>query len=432
MLNLANDSAQSVAVFINDFDQEFADGLNKLASELGRPLKGVILIDTEVINQGHNVADKNKVFESVVCDFSSPTSIQAALKPFRDNILLATCSSERNQPYLAKLIPHIPYVLEPTESSLEWATHKSKMREMLASYNPALTPKVQDVVNDSGEEIQKVLSRLSFPMIAKPTGLASSMLVSKAHNQKELTQVLKRSFALIDIIYARDKGRGKPSMIVEEFIEGDMYSVDAYVTHAGDVWLLPFLRSLTAHTIGQEGFHIHQVNSNLELDAKAIESGNFAAAQAIHALALRSCVVHLELFYTSDGWKIIELGPRAGGQRQEMYYTAYGIDHAYNELRLKIGLVPEINTIPIAHSSAVYFYADEEGVIDRIEGFEESAARPSTYKLTLHANRGDVAVSSSNGGKFIVRGVIHHTDPSQLQRDVDTLRSTIKIHTKKV
>lgn len=432
MSSLVTDSAKNIAVFINDFDQEFADGLARLADELRRPLIGITLIDQEVKDQERNVVDTQGTFEEVICDFSDPISIQAALAPYRERLLLATCSSERNQPYLAKLIPHIPYLLEPTESSLEWATHKSKMRELLASYDPALTPKTHTVYSSAGKEIDEVVRRLTFPVIVKPTGLSSSILVSKAHDKAELTQLLEQSFTMIHDIYERDEGRGKPTMIVEEFIEGDMYSTDAYVTYSGEVWVLPLLRSITGYAAGQDGFHIHQVDSYHDLNASNVKDGNFAVAQAIHALGLRACVVHVELFHTSSGWKIIELGPRAGGQRQEMYHTAYGIDHAYNELRVKIGLSPEFSSQPLSYSSAIYFYADVAGILENIDGFESSSNRPSTYKLTQYARPGDSVAPSSIGGKFVVRGVLTNKGLSNLHEDVNDVRSAIKIHTRKV
>lgn len=432
MSTLAADSAKNIAVFINDFDQEFADGLARLAGELHRPLRGILLIDQTVKYQERNVADTQGVFEEVICDFSDPVSIQTALAPYQENLLLATCSSERNQPYLAKLIPHIPYLLEPTESSLEWATHKSKMRELLASYDTALTPKTRTVHSSTGEEVKEVVRHLTFPVIVKPTGLAASILVSKAHDEAELAHILEQSFAVIHDIYERDSGRGKPSMIVEEFIEGDMYSTDAYVTHIGEVWVLPLLRSITGYEAGQDGFHIHQVDSYHDLDASNVNDGNFAVAQAIHALGLRACVVHIELFHTASGWKIIELGPRAGGQRQDIYHTAYGVDHAYNELRVKIGLRPEFSSQPQSYSSAVYFYADDEGILENVDGFESSSNQSSTYKLTQHAQPGDTVAPSSIGGKFVVRGVLTNKELPNLHEDINHLRSTIKIHTKKV
>ena len=267
-------------------------------------------------------------------------------------------------------------------------------------------------------------------MIVKPTGLAASVLVSMVSDEAQLREVLKKSFAVINDIYARDGGRGEPSMIAEEFIKGDMYSVDVYVSQDGTVWPLPLLRSKTGFAAGKEGFHIYQEDSFLELGSEDIKAGHRAAEAAVHALGLRSCVAHIELFKTDDGWKVIELGPRAGGQRQYIYEAAYGIDHAYNELLMKVGLQPEIKEKPVSNVTVVRLYADDDGALADVKGFSEAKALPSVYNLRLRAKVGDAVATSGNGGKAIVDGVLANNDLAQLYDDADRVRSTVKIFTK--
>lgn len=426
MISFKNNSDKNIALFINDFDQEYADALVKLSERLGRPLRGMVLVDSEVEASGRDVPDKAGVFERVVCDFSDDKALRAFTRSIEDKILLLTCSSERNQPYLQKLLPHVPYILGPTETSLDWSTHKAQMRDMLGSYNPTLIPKVQPVPRNSEAKIQTILNTLMFPLIVKPTGLASSILVSKVHNETELRSALTEGFKVIADIYARDRGRGEPGFIVEEFINGDMYSIDIYVNENGTVWPLPFLRSKTAHAIGREGFYNYQTDSYIELSQEEIDDGYKAAAQAVHAVGLRSCVAHIELFYTDDGWKIIELGPRAGGQRQDVYSTAYNIDHAYNELLVKIGLEPEINYEPAAYCTTINLYAEGEGIITAIENFEDALANPSVHSLTLYAKVGDKALHSHRGGKLMAMGLVWNKDLQQMEKDAAFVRSTIQ------
>jgi hypothetical protein len=431
MLKLPNDPNHNVAVFINDFDQEFADALEKLSARLGRKLRGVILIDSEVKRKNRNSPDEAQVFEQIVCDFYDDASLRQAIAPIENNLLLLTCSSDRNQPYLQQVLPHMPYILGPTESSLVWATHKAKMRELLGAYDPTLTPKVQPVTGPGEAEIQKVIDNLAFPIIVKPTGLAASVLVSKAKDEDELRKVLKASFSVIREIYQRDGGRGEPSMIAEEFIEGDMYSVDVYVGQDGTVWPLPLLRSTTGYAAGKEGFHIYQEDTLLELQVNDIAAGHDAAKRAVHALGLRSCVAHIELFKTDDGWRVIELGPRAGGQRQYIYEAAYNIDHAYNELLVKVGLEPEINNQLVSHVTIVRLYASQTGELTGITGLEEAKSIGSVYNLRQRAQVGDLVATSDNGGKALVDGVLSNTDLTKLYEDAARVRSIIKITTKR-
>lgn len=430
MTTLAEDTTKDIVVFLNDFDQEFADGLQKLSERLGRTLRGVILRDRDLDEKGLFSPDKQNLFELIVCDFSDDADLHSTIKSLEPNLLLVTCSDDRNQPYLQRVIPHMPYTLSPSEKSLDWSTHKAQMREMLTSYDASLVPKVQHVTAASEEEIQLALKTLSFPMIIKPTGLAASILVNKVNDEKELRNTLKKSFTKIREIYKRDRGRGEPSMLIEEFIVGRMHSLDAYVNEFGKVWCLPLLDIKTAYDMGQKGFSSYQIDSHLKLTDDEIEAGYEAAEKAIHALGLRSCVAHVEMYHTATGWKIIELGPRAGGQRQDIYAVSYGVDHAYNEFLIKVGLEPEMSTGHKMYTTAIKFPAQEEGVLEAVEGLEEAQAHPSVHSIVLRVKLGDKMLRNEDGGKIVVRGLLQNTDREQLEKDIDNVRSMIKIITK--
>ena len=111
MADLANDTGKDIAVFINDFRQEFAVGLHKLSLRLGRPLHGVILLDREVKEKGLYDRDTAGVFEEIVCDFSDDVALRKALKILEPNLLLVSGVAERNQPYLQRVLPHTPIFL---------------------------------------------------------------------------------------------------------------------------------------------------------------------------------------------------------------------------------------------------------------------------------------------------------------------------------
>jgi hypothetical protein len=215
-------------------------------------------------------------------------------------------------------------------------------------------------------------------------------------------------------------------------MEGDMYSVDAYVNDKGQTWCLPLIKVTTAYSVGKEGFYSYRLDSYFDLGKEEEKQAQETASHAMLALGLRSSAAHIELFNTPNGWKIIELGPRAGGYRQDMYWLAYGIDHAYNELLVKIGLVPEVEAEMKAYSSCVNIYADQEGTITSIEGFDEAKKIPSVVRLSLWNKPGDLALNCGNGGKFIIDGVMHNTDREELERDVELVRNTIRINTEPI
>jgi len=431
MSTLVKDGSKNIAIFINDFYPELPIALEKLSKKLGRPLKGIMLIDKTAYGQGRYHPDTEHLFDEIVCDFTDPGALRATVKTFEQNLLLIDGNSERSQPYFKLVLPHVPYVLAPTESSLEWATHKGQMRALVGGYNPELVPRVRVIRDDSEATVSDILSNLELPLIVKPTGLAASILVNKVSTEAELRETLKQSFAAIHEVYARDTGRWEPEMIVEEFMEGEMYSVDLYLNQTGYSWALPLIRAKTAHSMGLEGFYEYQLETDVTLDETTIKAGQAVAAEAAHALGLRSCTAHVELYLTATGWKIIELGPRPGGWRQFLYESAYGVDHAYNGLLVKVGLEPEdLGGEPIAYSLIANTYAQDEGIIEAIDGIEEALQLLSVIDLQAHYGPGDIALPSGKGGKILADAKLSHPDKDQLLADTAKLRKHITVHTK--
>lgn len=429
---LTNDT-KNVALFLNDYDQEFADALVVLSEKLGRKLRGIIVVDSELKKNNRFVPDTDGVFEQIVCDFSDDKALNRLAKSLEDELLFITASAESNQPYLGRILPHMPYILGPTESSLIWSTQKVEMREMLSSYDTTLGPLAEPIMNDSDEEIEKIVSHLRFPLIVKPAGLQASILVSKVENEAELRTVVKNTFEIINGIYEEYSGRGDPELLVEEFVDGDRYSVDAYVNERGQFWSLPPIRSVSAYELGMDGFHTYQNESTITLTQEELAGCYDAAERATHALGLRSCVAHVELFKTGNDWKIIELGPRAGGQRQDLYFVSYGVDHALNEFLIKIGMEPEIKTEHLKNTMTVNVWVEEdnEGTITDIEGFDDVKQNPSFYNLYLRSKVGDHAATSTHGGKQVCVVVLANDDSEQLKRDAELVRASIKIITEK-
>jgi biotin carboxylase len=432
MNSLADDNRRNVVIYINDFYPEFAAAFTKLSEKLGRPLRGIMLIDADSKASGRYRPDKDKFFEEIIVDFSDDVALKKAIKPLEDQLLVVSCDSERSQLYFKRVIPHVPYVNTPTESSIDYSTDKGKMRELLISYDPSISPKAIVVHDATQESITKVCAQLDFPLIAKPTNLAASMLVNRATDENELRHILTRSFKALDELYSEHRGLGDKTMVVEEFIDGDLYSTDAYVDAVGEVYVLPFIYFQNGSMVGMDGYQVYRSETHHTLSDQELAQGAAVTRKAIHAVGLRSSVAHVELFHTAHGWKIVELAARPGGWRQETYEVSYGIDHALNELLVKIGLKPEMPTAIKTHSATFRIHAPEAGIIDSITGIEEARNHPQMHTMLIESKPGDKALPSTHGGDMLVGGLMHNTDRDQLSRDIDAVRASITVNIKQI
>ncbi|TAL15196.1 ATP-grasp domain-containing protein [Patescibacteria group bacterium] len=416
---------------VNIVEPALVQAVQRHSKEMGIKLRGVVLIDRTYAEEALErdfPRDKTGVFEEVFCDFDDPDELQRILKVYNDRLLAVTCRYENSMHSFRKLIPFVPYLPAPSESSLLWSLEKPMMRDRLSNYNRQLTPKYQYIEETDIPNVFELIKDFNFPVIVKPSELAESLLVTRCETKDELSICLINTFQVIGDIFEREHRENTPGVLIEEFMEGTMYSTDAYITSEGEIYCLPLVEVVTAHSIGLPGFYSYRHIIPVGLPEGEVEKAFEVSRAAIRALNLRATSTHIELFLTPQGWKIIEVGARIGGYRGSLYREAYGIDHFYNDLAIHMGNKPTMPGAPIKHAAGFNIYADDEGIIESIEGIEEAQQLTSVVFVEPHAEPGDEALFAQNGGRYVVDGILSNTDPDQLEKDMAKIREIVKIN----
>ncbi len=419
---------RDIILTINVVEPPLVRAVNLHSKAMGRKLKGLVLVHREYAKLTNRPKDTTGLFKEIICDFNNQDELQRVLKPYADRLLAVTCRYEEAIQPFGKVIPFLPYLYTPSSESLIWATEKPQMRDRLSNYDKDLSPKYKQIEEEDLPHLFSMVKDFHFPVIIKPSGLAKALFVTRCDTKNELEDNLENVFQLIHEAYAREQYPGKPSVLVEEMMKGDMFSIDSYVTHDGKILNLPPMKVITAHSIGLPGFYGAHITTQTNLDKDEIKAAYAATSSAIRALSLSSTSTHAELFRTPQGWKIIEIAARIGGHRDYLYREAYGIEHFYNDLLLRMGKDPIMPQKQIGHSAAINIYAKEEGVIASIEGLEEARKVESVVYLTQNAKKGDLALFAGNGGDAVVDGVLSNKDPKKLQKDTNTVRKLLKIN----
>ncbi len=421
---------KNIVLFVNAMHAHTYDSLRSYEQRYGRHLAPLVIVDTKLQSAIHNLNSQHHLYGKtpiITADFDSPLSIRQALQPYLDRILAVTSQYENSIHELKKIIPHIPYLPAPTETSLDWATDKKLMREAFNSHDDSLSPDHLEVIDASERTVNAIEARLQYPMIIKPSGLERSLLVAVVHDQKELRSTLTYTFQQLSGAYKRLLKRMEPSVLVEEFMSGDMFSIDSYITADGTFNHAPLIKVITGHKVGFEDFFAHLQTTSHGLKQQDVAKAQHAAEQACQALGLRSITAHTELMKTASGWKIIEVGPRIGGYRHELYALSHGIDHIMNDILNRAAIEPQISLATERHAAVYKTYAHTEGTLIDIDGIDTIQALPSYITIKLPYHYGDMLRFARNNGDAPVEITLCHEDVEQLHTDIAEVERLLRI-----
>lgn len=363
----------------------------------------------------------------IECDFSTPARIAEALAPYQNQLRAITCRTESYMARFIQIIPHVPYLRTPTTESLKWATDKLEMRRRFALLAKKFTPKYAVVRENTKAERKRVIEKIKFPMILKPTNLAQSLLVSICYHEEDLKQSLTNAFKMINKIYAENGRIEEPKMMVEEYMEGDMYSVDAYVNGIGTVYFCPMVKVVTGKNIGHDDFYNYLHLSPTGLKKERIEHAHEAAREGIHALGLRNTTAHVELMKVDDEWKLIEIGPRVGGFRDKLHSLSCDIDHSLNDILIRLPKKPIIPKKCKGFAATIKWYPKKEGKITKLKGIKKCQELKSFVDIKLIKKIGDSCQFAKNGGKAVFTITLFNSERSRLLADIRRIEQLIDV-----
>ena len=417
---------RNIIVYVMSLPAGVPESIRRYGKAEGKKFRIMLIVDSRKAKE-KSKADYPDLDILLEVDFSKPHKIAEALLPYQDELLAITCRTESYIKKFIAVIPHVPYLRTPSTESLEWATDKLKMRRRFALYDKKNTPAFAWVRNNTKAERARVTSRVGFPMIIKPANLAQSLLVSVCYHEEELEKTLRTIFRKIRKIYG-ENGRGEePNIMAEAFMEGDMYSVDAYVNGLGTAYFCPLVRVKTGRDIGHDDFYNYLHITPTALKKDTVLRARAVAESGIHALGLRNTTAHVELMKVEDDWKIIEIGPRIGGFRPKLHELSCDIDHSLNDILIRIPKKPVIPKKCKGYAATLKWYPKKEGVIERLKGIRKIQALRSFVDILVSKKVGDRCYFAKNGGKAVFTVTLYNKERSKLLADIRRVEKLVDI-----
>jgi len=412
---------KNLILFVNDLQKESAAAIWRFNKSFGTNWRPVVIRDSA------SRAPQSRCDLVITCDYRKPEKIIACLKNYQDRLLGVVCRSEKHIANFAQLVPFLPYLKTPSKESLLWSTDKVEMRRRLKAYDPGITPKFMAVSNAKKATIQEVIAKLSFPVVVKPANLSMSLLVNLCHDETELTSVLRKTFKNIVSIYQENGRSEAPRVLVEQFMTGEMYSVDVYVNERGRIEYCPFVEVKTGRSIGFDDFFGYQqltpapLSKALQITAKQVTEAG------IKALGLRSVTAHVELMRYRGRFKIIEIGPRLGGFRTKLYELAYGIDHALNDILIRVSRPVILPKKRQGYAVVFKIFAKREGRLKSINGLNKIKQLDSFVSAQIKLTSGEYCRFAKNGGKSVINLIMSNRHKTALLADIQIMEKCLVI-----
>ena len=236
----------------------------------------------------------------------------------------------------------------------------------------------------SPEELERIMERISFPCISKPTDNSGSRGVMLIHNEEALRDA---------VAYSSQNGRSG-GVIIEEFLQGKEVSVEVMVLDGA-----PTVLNVTDKlTTGAPHFVEMGHSQPSRLPEKDLEAIRDLACRAALSVGIGSGPAHVEIMLTEKGPRMIELGARMGGDciTTHLVPLSTGIDMVEATMRIACGETPDLAK-KIKKGSAIRYFSCPVGTIESITGVEEAYKIEGVKEISFTKKVGDTvgAVGSS-------------------------------------
>lgn len=370
-----------------------------------------------------------KLRRRVVCDFGNRKDIFAKVDAIsgEQKIDGVTTIYEQFVGIAAEIAAHLGLPGLP-KSAAAACTDKFVMRKHFAKAPEKISPDFAIVENV--HDLRAFAANHRFPLILKPANLSKSLLVSKNNTLDELLHNYERTLHSIDKVYARYAPHATPKLLIEEFMAGPVHSVDAFVDAQGEPFVLDAVVDYqTGHDIGfDDNFHYSRILPS-QLSPGEIAAVRHTAVLGMKALGMKSSPAHVEIIYTDDGPRIVEIGARNGGYRERMHRLANGIDIAGNALRLCLGQKPDIVATRNESIGVFELFPKTPGLFQGLANEAALRALPSFLYLSIKPEIGKFVGKSSDGYKMCAVVILHNRDAAQFARDREFLDTQVAVKT---
>jgi carbamoyl-phosphate synthase large subunit len=301
-------------------------------------------------------------------------------------VMMARIAKELNLPF---------YSIE----TAQWSTDKYQMKQrFIAGGVPCAKGRLVKSAQETADFV--------YPIIVKPRDNSGSRGVKLCRTQEELQSCIDEALEYSHL----------DSVLVEEFIEGQEYSIES-LHYNGKTEVIQFTEKKTTEFPYNVELGHKQPANLTDVQKDAIRDIITKIAAALH---FENCPSHTELKINERGIFVIETSPRLGGGyiTSTLVPLSTGINIEDLQLCLALGKTVDALTGRVEKASGVCFFHLTQGCVSAIdEKIRDVPSWPGVVSFDLKLKVGDKINEMKSGldryGQFIVAG--------ESRSDVDSL-----------
>lgn len=279
-------------------------------------------------------------------------------KTFHYEIVEMTTFTEGLIPLLLNVRKNFGF---PYTEKWELFRNKRLQRELLYHYDKNITVSYKEYSNINEINIEELEKEFCYPFMIKPISWVQSQLVYKIENRNDFEEA-KKWFknANKEHYYALNKITWDIGVLIEEYIDGEMYSLNYYVDENQNIFQTKIVKVLSWHQLWVNDFfnYVRLSWPYIEQELAEYDMDNFVKKNIL-ATWIKSTFVFHEFKKTTIGLlKTIELNGRIGWYRLEMMQEGY----KFNLLRCLLWEKMKDECVNINLWFFV-FYAQKKGIL---------------------------------------------------------------------
>jgi len=267
-------------------------------------------------------------------------------------------------------------------------------------------------------ELLDAVKDIGLPCVAKPVGGNASygtFMISDESDLEHLKEKYEKSIAYLqkkaidedvfgfteeemDLMGVDEKVDMVTDYLVEEFMDGPEISVDAVVQN-GKAYIMG-----VAEQLRMEPPFFIQLAEVMPYVCSPEEQANIneLTQKTVTAMNIQNSAVHIEFMKTSQGYKVVEIGCRIGGDNiHDAVFQTTGRNLMLENIRVAMG--EEIQPIQAtqSHTAMRYLLPTRKGSLKKINGLEELRKNPYVTEIEMGGVEGQTVAPPPESFDFL-------------------------------